>query len=120
MFTVITHTLKLLTWDLARDILYWPVWWYRGGLKMTWQILFKWIFAWHNRLGVGIWIKNWFKPMYAQYDWQGRIISFFFRTITIIWKSVIFLLGLVVFVLIFLLYIILPLAAAIFLIMSFI
>lgn len=120
MFTIITHTFKLLTWDLARDILYWPVWWYKEGLSMAWHFFLKQLFSWHKRLGVGIWIKNWFKPMYAQYDWQGRLISFFFRTVTIIWKSFLFLLGLLVFSAVFLLYIILPFMAVIFLVISFI
>ncbi|PIX12175.1 hypothetical protein COZ73_00770, partial [Candidatus Falkowbacteria bacterium CG_4_8_14_3_um_filter_36_11] len=38
-------------------------------------------------LALLIWIKNIGRPMYGQYDWQGRIISFFMRLIQIIIRS---------------------------------
>lgn len=118
MLTVIAHTLKLVTWDLFRDTLRFPLWWYKDGLLLATTTIYRWAFDWHNRLGVGIWIKNWFKPMYAQYDWQGRLISLFFRSLMIIWKSILFLLGLLVFLFIYLLYLVAPLVAIIFFILS--
>lgn len=39
-------------------------------------------------LGVLIWIKNIFRPMYGQTDWQGRLISLFIRIVQIIFRSV--------------------------------
>lgn len=39
-------------------------------------------------LGILIWIKNIFRPMYGQTDWQGRLISLFVRIVQIIFRSV--------------------------------
>ncbi|MGB0757315.1 MAG: hypothetical protein ACPGO5_02550 [Patescibacteria group bacterium] len=119
MTSVFLHTLKLLTWDLLRDILYFPVWWYTEGLLLMWQRFFTAIMSWQHRLGLGIWVKNWFKPMYAQFDWQGRLISFFFRTLTILWKTIEFFLGFVLIILGFFLYLVLPFVAIVLLVYSF-
>ncbi len=56
--------------------------------------------------------------MYAQYDWQGRLISFFFRTVTILFKTVQFFVVFFVFGLMLLVYILAPVTAVIFLILS--
>ncbi len=39
-------------------------------------------------LGVGVWIKNIFVPMYGSYDFAGRFISFFVRLAMIGARSV--------------------------------
>ncbi len=113
--SIFIQTFKLFTWDLVQDVFRFPIWWYTDGLVMMWNKTFGAVMRWQYRLGIGIWLKNWFKPMYAQYDWQGRILSFFFRTLTIIWKSIIFLVGFVFIILIFLVYLLLPFVAILFL-----
>lgn len=118
MFSVLGYTIKFATWDLLRDILRFPAWWYTDGLQLVWHRIFTWIMQLHHRLGLGIWIKNWFKPMYAQYDWQGRLISFFFRTLTILWKSIQFIIALIVYVVLFLVYVILPSLAVVMLLIT--
>lgn len=119
MFAIIANTFKIITIDLLFDIVRWPVWWYSEGLKIAWDKIFTWTFGFQQRIGLSIWLKNWFRPMYGQYDWQGRIISFFFRTITIIFKVAQFLVGFSVFFILFLLYLVLPLIAIVFLVLTF-
>ena len=119
MFSVLLYTIKFVTWDMVRDFLHWPLWWYTDGLQYTWHRMWRWVMGLHYRIGLGVWIKNWFRPMYAQYDWQGRLISFFFRTLTILFKSVQFLIGLIVYVFLFLLYLLLPIVAVVFLLLQF-
>jgi len=118
--SIIFQTAKLMTWDLLRDIFKFPIWWYTNGLEMIWQRTFGSVMRWQYRLGLGIWLKNWFKPMYAQYDWQGRLLSLFFRTLTITYKSIIFLLGFVLIMFGFLVYLLLPFVAVLLLFASFI
>lgn len=98
MLQLFFHTFKLFTWDLVYNLGYWPIWWYGQGLKEFLSFFRKQIKnAWHNR-GLGILIKNWFRPMYAQNDLQGRIISFFFRTLIILWRLIFFTVGVVILV----------------------
>ncbi len=95
--TLIKHTIIAL----ARDIIYTPVWWYTGGAVFIYRWLVRTSMSTWMSLGLYVWIKNIFTPMFQQYDWQGRIISFFMRLIQIIFRFigfvVLFLLYLTVF-----------------------
>lgn len=70
------------------DILYFPLWWYgRGAInaaEFSWQF-FK---LGNERLAPGLWLANLFVPMYGQYDWEGRIISFIMRLVQIVFRSI--------------------------------
>lgn len=102
-------SLKFVLVDLIGEILYFPLWWYGRGLKNT----LIWCFQKAKRgiinLGIGIWLKNIFTPMYGQYDIVGRIISFFIRLAQIIARSLFFILWLILLLLIFIFYLVLPL-----------
>lgn len=111
MVNLFFHTLKLFTWDIAMSLGYWPVWWYSRGLLEFGQYIKKHIRrAWQGQ-ALGILFKNWFKPMYAQWDWQGRIISFFFRTLMIGWRLLFFTVWLIWLFLLFVVWLIIPLMA---------
>ena len=83
-------SVKFILIELIGDVLYFPVWWYTRGAKKT--ILFFWqkIIVTENALGVRIWVTSLFKPMYAQKDWQSKIISFFMRIFQIIIRTIAF------------------------------
>ena len=71
----------------AKDFLYFPLWWYSVG---WWRWLVKvgnFIKECGVFLGVGVWITNWFVPMYGQNDFASRLISFFIRSVQIIIRS---------------------------------
>lgn len=70
-----------------RDIVSFPVWWYTKGIAYTTQKLVYSARRQAANFAVGLWVKNLFVPMYGQYDWQGRIISFFVRLVQIIVRS---------------------------------
>jgi len=42
-----------------------------------------------EQLAIDVWLKNLFVPMYGQYDFTGRLISFFVRFVQIIGRIVI-------------------------------
>lgn len=71
-----------------------PVWWYTGGVvhMMRWMREQS-IRTWY-RLAIGLWIRNILVPMFGQYDWQGRIISFFIRLFQIVARMIVFVLAL--------------------------
>lgn len=85
---ILTSTLKFVLIDIIGDFLYWPIWWYTVGLKdrlisSALQIKKTWA-----SLGLGIWIKNIFTPMYADRSFAGRLISFFARIIILTWRLI--------------------------------
>lgn len=79
--------LQRIALEAVLDIFYFPIWWYtKGAVKAVHWCLG--LFAdGNNRLAPMLWLKNIFVPMYGQYDWQGRIISFLMRFAQIIFRS---------------------------------
>ena len=84
-------TAQFIIKDLIGELLYWPVWWYTRGLLNVLKFWVNEIRDQEQRLGVHIWLKNIFTPMFGQYDWEGRIISFFMRLVQIIVRSIVLL-----------------------------
>ncbi len=92
------------------DIFYFPLWWYTFGV---WRIG-RWsigLLARGNRiLSPGLWLKNLFVPMYGQYDWEGRTISFIVRLVEVVIRLFLLILWLLVCFLFWLFWLALPLA----------
>lgn len=66
------------------DFLYFPIWWFTGGALRAAKFCAR---LWQDGnlyLAPGLWLKNLFVPMFGQYDWQGRLMSFFMRLVNII------------------------------------
>lgn len=91
----IFYTLQILV-ELVWDVLYFPLWWYGRGLVNLIVGLIIFLADKQKALALYVWVKNIFRPMYAQYDWQGMLISFFMRLAQIIFRSVIMLFWLIV------------------------
>jgi hypothetical protein len=101
------YGVKILA-ELARDIVFFPLWWYSKGLV---QLLLKLKVFLKNReksLALLVWIKNIHKPMYGQYDWQGMLISFFMRLFQIIVRGIAMLFWLAVAFIFFWIWVLLP------------
>lgn len=97
------------------DAISFPFWWYGRGLREISLRIAHIIERANRSLGVSLWIKNIFTPMFAQRDWQGKLISFFMRVVQIIFRGTVFLI-IMVFLALLLLVWILILPAALFLI----
>lgn len=91
MLKTSTLTLGGIIGELAIDIVFFPFWWYSLGLLKTAGRLTDFLAEREKSLALFVWMKNLFVPMYGQYDWQGRLISFFIRLAQIIFRSVILL-----------------------------
>ncbi|OGY46432.1 MAG: hypothetical protein A2744_03190 [Candidatus Buchananbacteria bacterium RIFCSPHIGHO2_01_FULL_44_11] len=89
---IATSTLKFILVDLIGDVLYWPLWWYSKGLAQAGRFCIQSFQEESERLAIHVWLKNIFTPMFGQYDWEGRIISFFMRLIQLIVRSILLLL----------------------------
>ena len=77
--------------EIGRDIIYFPLWWYSRGLYNLVKSLLVFLQNREKGLALTIWVKNIFRPMYAQTDWQGVLISIFMRIVEIIARSIIML-----------------------------
>ena len=60
-------------------------------------------------LALRVWVKNFWKPMYGQHDWQGRLISIFMRLVQIIFRSIVMLFWMIVAGLLLVAWVIIPL-----------
>lgn len=72
----------------VKDIVLFPIWWYSKGIVYTFEKLSLSARRQSANFAVGLWLKNLFVPMYGQYDWQGRIISFFVRLLQVVFRSI--------------------------------
>ena len=104
----ILYTIKILL-EIARDFIFFPVWWYSVGLYRFLTALFNFLKGVEKSLALSVWIKNIFKPMFGQSDWQGRLISIFIRIVQIIARSIVMFIVLIFVACLFALWIIFPL-----------
>lgn len=105
---VLITSLKYVAKDLIGDFLYWPFWWYSKGLLNTIKFSFQSIKNQQEALGVNIWIKNIFTPMYGQYDWEGRLISFIIRLLQIIFRTFLLIIWMILSLIPIIIWVILP------------
>ncbi len=106
---IIFAPLKIIFSDFLSDLIYFPIWWYSRGAKRALFFCFNKIKEGERWLGLGIWISNLFRPMFGQYDFAGRLISFFIRLIQIIVRLALFLIWTGLMIILFLLWFFLPL-----------
>ncbi|MBD3251608.1 hypothetical protein GF380_04120 [Candidatus Uhrbacteria bacterium] len=88
MKTRVGSIAQLLFVDLIGSVAWFPVWWYTKGLQMLLQSVFRALQYRVRAYAFGIWIKNFFVPMYGQYDWTGRLISVFMRFVVLIGRGI--------------------------------
>lgn len=79
---------KFIFTETLGSVLRFPFWWYGDGL----MLLGKWIahqleYRWKSFAFV-IWMRNLFVPMYGQYDWSGRLVSFIVRIAVLIGRGI--------------------------------
>ncbi len=94
--------------ETALNIVYFPLWWYWRGLFMIVGKLAGFLSSRQQSLALFVWIRNIFRPMYGQSDWQGILISIFMRVIQIILRTIAMLFWLVVGLLLLVAWILLP------------
>ena len=87
---ILVLALKSIIVDIIGDALYFPIWWYTMGLKHIVMNRLKSLDSMSNQLALRLLILNIFKPMFAQSDSTGRIISFFMRIVLLIGRSIFF------------------------------
>ncbi len=74
--------------ELVLDIVYFPIWWYTAGARHALLFCVGLVRQGNMQMAPGLWLKNIFVPMFGQYDWQGRIVSFMMRFFNVIFRSI--------------------------------
>jgi len=105
---LVLSTLKFFLVDLIGDFLRWPYWWCTAGLAKATRLAINSIVDEYQRLALGVWLVNLFVPMFGQYDWQSRLISFLVRLAQIIVRAIALLIWSVVVIIIWLIWVCAP------------
>ncbi|MCE9586065.1 hypothetical protein K8R04_01960 [Candidatus Uhrbacteria bacterium] len=79
---------RLFLSETFGSIIRFPFWWYTEGLieAARWcarGLRFRWESA-----GISVWVKNFFVPMYGQYDIAGRLVSVVMRFFVLIGRLI--------------------------------
>ena len=84
----VKQIVRLLAVDFFGSVLWFPVWWYTIGLRKV--ALNSWRALQYRAVSYGlrIWIKNFFVPMYGQYDLPGRLVSVFMRFVVLVGRLI--------------------------------
>lgn len=93
------------------ELVLFPVWWYTRGLSRVARWASQTLRGWEHAVGLRLWLKALFVPMYGQNDLQGRLISFFMRFVVLIARMVQVAVGAVLVIVVLLVYLALPVAA---------
>ncbi|MBI4281208.1 hypothetical protein HY625_00115 [Candidatus Uhrbacteria bacterium] len=101
----------ILIVETVGDFVLFPFWWYTKGLVRTVRGIGRAIAERQQSLALLLWIANLFRPMYGQEDWQGKIISFVFRILILLWRLLLFFVWLALMGVVLFCYLALPLLA---------
>jgi hypothetical protein len=104
----VLHGAKILS-DIIREIIFFPLWWYTKGLWRVLSGIKDLIRGEAQATGFFVWLKNIHKPMYGQYDWAGRLISFVVRFFQVIVRGIMLLIWIAISLALLVLWIALPL-----------
>lgn len=111
--------LQRLSLEFLFDFLYAPVWWYTRGLKRAAQFAARLVALGNEQFAPGLWLLNIFVPMFGQYDWQGRLVSFFVRLGNVIIRSILLIIWIIFSLVVLLLWIFIPIFVVYTLVYSF-
>lgn len=99
---------KFILSETVGSVLHFPLWWYSDGLNL----LIKWMlrelaYRWKAYSFV-IWMQNMFVPMYGQYDWSGRMVSFIMRFLVLVGRAIGILIEAIAYVFLLFVYVLAP------------
>lgn len=107
-----------LVLEFIFDLIYFPLWWYTSGVKLAGIFCAQLLRDGNSALAPKLWLKNIFVPMFGQYDWQGRLVSFFMRLVNVIGRSIMLLFWFFITLILFSLWLIFPVIVVYMLVIS--
>lgn len=88
MQTSVGQATRFVFFEVVIDTIFFPVWWYTAGFVHALRFAGRWFADVRMMMGVGVWVRNWFVPMFAQYDFWGRVVSFLVRSAMIVFRTI--------------------------------
>lgn len=79
---------RLVFIDLLGSIAWFPVWWYTKGLALMAGKAMVALRYRSQAYAFRIWIRNFFVPMYGQYDLTGKLVSVFMRFFVLLGRGI--------------------------------
>lgn len=80
--------IRLFLSETLGSIIRFPFWWYTEGLAEAARWCARGLrFRWESA-GIAVWVKNFFVPMYGQYDLAGRLVSVVMRFAVLIGRLI--------------------------------
>ena len=83
---------KFVAVDIIGSFAFFPVWWYGPGLVGAARFCARTVRNAAADMGILVWARNLFVPMFGQRDIQSRIISFFMRLAVILYDLIVLIL----------------------------
>lgn len=80
---------KFILVDFFGSVAWFPIWWYTVGLLGIMAAARNGLEYRVRSLGFKIWLKNFFVPMYGQYDLTGKLISIWMRFVVLIGRIIV-------------------------------
>ncbi|MBU1039422.1 hypothetical protein KKC17_04345 [Patescibacteria group bacterium] len=74
--------------EFLLDVIRFPVWWYSKGLVKVAVWCWRSFRINRQKLALGLFVRSFFKPMYQDYSWQGRLISLLARFLILLVKII--------------------------------
>lgn len=110
---------KFVVSETIGSVMRFPLWWYTDGLMNlgAWivrELEYRW-----KAYAFAIWIRNIFVPMYGQYDWSGRLVSFVMRLVVLVGRGIALIIEALAYFFLALLYVIAPPSAIVLTVFSF-
>lgn len=81
---------RFLVTDIVLDVVRFPVWWYTRGAAHVAGWYGEQLGYGLDRLALLVLLKNLGTPMFGDYSWQGKIISFFVRIVQLFVSIILF------------------------------
>lgn len=81
---------RFLVTDIVLDVVRFPVWWYTRGAAQVAGWYGQQLGFGIDRLALIVLLRNLGRPMFGDYTWQGRIISFFVRIVQLAVSIILF------------------------------
>lgn len=90
MKTAVGEAVRFVAVEWVGSLLRFPIWWYGDGFAEVARWIVRSLGYRLKSYSFGVWLQNFFVPMYGQYDITGRLVSVFMRFVVLVGRLIAF------------------------------
>ena len=90
MKTAVGEAVRFVAVEWIGSLLRFPIWWYGDGFAEVARWIIRSLNYRLKSYSFGVWLQNFFTPMYGQYDITGRLVSVFMRFVVLVGRLIAF------------------------------